>query len=125
SWNTQQKAFTSRYVTAMLKNNGTSRFAIKGANAQSGGLSTLWDGNLPPGYSPMKKQGAIILGSGGDCCNGNTNQSQGTFYEGAIFAGYPTDATDNAVQANINSVNYGGSSTGGGSGSLTPGSRIS
>lgn len=106
SWNTNQHAFTSKYVTAMLKNNGTSRFAIKGANAQSGGLSTLWDGGLPPGYSPMKKQGAIILGSGGDCCNGNTNQSQGTFYEGAIVAGYPSDATDNAVQADIAAAGY-------------------
>src|SRR4029078_10233837 len=101
SWNTQQKAFTSRYVTAMLKNNGTSRFAIKGANAQSGGLSTLWDGALPAGYSPMKKQGAIILGSGGDCCNGNTNLSQGTFYEGAMVSGYQSDGTEDAVRANI------------------------
>jgi hypothetical protein len=107
SWNSKQRPFTDKYVTAMLKNNGTSRFAIKGANAQSGGLTTLWDGALPPGYSPMKKQGAIILGSGGDCCNGNTNQSQGTFYEGAVVAGYPSDATDNAVQANIAANGYG------------------
>ncbi|WP_107101407.1 alpha-L-arabinofuranosidase B [Streptacidiphilus griseoplanus] len=125
SWNSNQRAFTSKYVTAMLKNNGTSRFAIKGADAQSGGLTTLWDGALPGGYSPMKKQGAIVLGSGGDCCNGNTNQSLGTFYEGAIVSGYPSDATDNAVQANISAAGYGGSSSGGGSGSLTPGSRIS
>ncbi|WP_225849835.1 arabinofuranosidase catalytic domain-containing protein [Streptomyces sp. HPF1205] len=120
SWNSNQRAFTSKYVTAMLKNNGTSRFALKGANAQSGGLTTLWDGSLPPGYSPMKQQGAIILGSGGDCCNGNTNLSQGTFYEGAIVAGYPSDATDNAVQANITAAGYGGSSggTGGTSGPL-------
>jgi len=106
AWNPNQRAFTSKFVTAMTKNNGTSRFAIKGANAQSGGLATLWDGALPPGYSPMKKQGAIILGSGGDCCNGNTNLSIGTFYEGAIVAGYPSDATDNAVQANITTAGY-------------------
>jgi len=71
-----------------------------------GGLTTLWNGALPPGYSPMKQQGAIILGSGGDCCNGNTNLSIGTFYEGAIVAGYPSDATDNAVQADITSAGY-------------------
>ncbi|NUS16681.1 MAG: alpha-L-arabinofuranosidase [Streptomyces sp.] len=111
SWNPNQRAFTGKYVTAMLKNNGTSRFAIKGGDAQSAALTTLWDGSLPPGYSPMKKQGAIILGSGGDCCNGNTNQSQGTFYEGAIVAGYPSDATDNAVQANINATGYGSTTT--------------
>jgi hypothetical protein len=106
SWNSNQRAFTSKFVTAMLKNNGTSRFAIKGSNAQSGSLATLWDGALPSGYSPMKKQGAIILGSGGDCCIDNRNQSQGTFYEGAMVSGYPSDATDNAVQANIISAGY-------------------
>ena len=61
SWNSNQRAFASPYVTAMLKNNGTSRFALKGGNAQSGSLTTLWDGALPNGYSPMRKQGAIIL----------------------------------------------------------------
>jgi hypothetical protein len=108
SWNTNQRAFPNKFVTAMLKNNGTSRFALKGANAQSGSLSTLWDGALPNGYSPMKKQGAIILGSGGDCCKpgGGANLSAGTFYEGAVVSGYPSDATDNAVQANITAAGY-------------------
>ncbi|WP_435208948.1 arabinofuranosidase catalytic domain-containing protein [Micromonospora sp. bgisy143] len=106
SWNPNQRAFTSKFVTATLKNNGTSRFAIKGSNAQSGSLYTLWDGSLPPGYSPMKKQGAIILGSGGDCCIDNSNQSVGTFYEGAMVAGYPSDATENAIQANIVAAGY-------------------
>ncbi|GGK67874.1 hypothetical protein Sme01_09020 [Sphaerisporangium melleum] len=105
-WNTNQRAFTSKFVTATLKNNGTSRFAIKGANAQSGGLFTLYDGTLPSGYSPMRKQGAIILGSGGDCCIDNRNQSVGTFYEGAMVAGYPSDAAENAVQANIIAAGY-------------------
>ncbi|GAQ56170.1 extracellular exo-alpha-L-arabinofuranosidase precursor [Streptomyces acidiscabies] len=108
SWNPGQRAFPNKFVTAMLKNNGTSRFALKGGNAQSGGLTTLWDGGLPGGYSPMKKQGAIVLGSGGDCCKpgGGANQSAGTFYEGAIVAGYPSEATDNAVQANITAAGY-------------------
>ena len=113
TWNPNQRSFTSRYVTAMLKNNGTTRFAIKGANAQSGSLTTLWDGALPPGYGPMKKQGAIILGSGGDCCKpgGGANLSAGTFYEGAMVSGYPSDATENAVQANIIAAGYSAGST--------------
>ncbi|MEV1178163.1 arabinofuranosidase catalytic domain-containing protein, partial [Nonomuraea sp. NPDC049784] len=108
SWNPNQRAFTSKFVTATLKNNGTSRFAIKGSDAQSGGLYTLYDGSLPSGYSPMKKQGAIVLGSGGDCCkpDGGANLSAGTFYEGAMVSGYPSDATENAVQANIVSAGY-------------------
>jgi hypothetical protein len=108
SRNQNQRAFNSRFVTATLKNNGTSRFAMKGSNAQSGSLYTLWDGGLPNGYSPMKKQGAIILGSGGDCCKpgGGANLSAGTFYEGEMVAGYPFDATENAVQANIVAAGY-------------------
>ncbi|HKT01868.1 MAG TPA: arabinofuranosidase catalytic domain-containing protein [Rugosimonospora sp.] len=106
TWNPNQRAFTNRFVTAMTKNNGTTRFAIKGANAQSGGLTTMWDGALPGGYNPMRKQGAIVLGSGGDCCATNTNLSIGTFYEGAVVSGFPSDATDNAVQANIAAAGY-------------------
>ena len=106
NWNAMQRAFSDEFVTAMLKNNGTSRFAIKGGNAQSGTLTTLWNGSLPQGYSPMKKQGAIVLGSGGDCCARNTNQSLGTFYEGAIASGYPSDETEAAIQENIIAAGY-------------------
>jgi hypothetical protein len=51
----------------------------------------------------MHKEGAIILGIGGD----NSNVSAGTFFEGAITAGFPTDATDDAVQANVVAAGYG------------------
>ncbi|MGM1064954.1 arabinofuranosidase catalytic domain-containing protein [Saccharothrix sp. Mg75] len=113
SWNPNQRAFTGDFVTAVLKNNGTTRFALKGGDAQAGDLTTLWDGPLPTGYSPMRKQGAIILGSGGDCCkpDGGANLSAGTFYEGAVVAGYPSDATEQAVQANVVAAGY---TTGGG-----------
>ena len=106
TWNPNQVAQTSRFVTAMLKNNGTTQMAIKGANAQSGSLTQLYSGALPSGWSPMHKQGAIVLGSGGDCCQTNTNASAGTFYEGAMVKGYPSDATDAAVQANIAAAGY-------------------
>jgi Alpha-L-arabinofuranosidase B, catalytic/Ricin-type beta-trefoil lectin domain-like len=87
------------FVTAMLKNNGTTAYAIKDANAQSGGLITEYSGPLPDigGYAPMHQEGAVILGTGGD----NSNESDGSFFEGAITAGYPSDATDNAIQASI------------------------
>jgi hypothetical protein len=98
---------TSTYVTAMEKNNGTTEFALKAADATAPTLNTYYKGALPPGKNPMKKQGSIVLGSGGDCCYSNNNASQGTFYEGAIVAGYPSDTTDNAVHANIVSTNYG------------------
>ncbi len=56
-------------------------------------------------YDPMRKQGAILLGNGGD----NSNSSQGTFYEGAMTAAgtFPTNATDQLVQANVVAARYG------------------
>ena len=65
---TRTSLITSKFVTAMLKNNGTTEFAIKGGNAQSGSLTTAVGRLASHGYNPMKKQGAIVLGSGGDCC---------------------------------------------------------
>jgi hypothetical protein len=103
---------TSTYVTGVLKNNGTTQFELKGGDAASGGLGSYYKGALPPGYNPMKKQGAIVLGSGGDCCPTNFNLAEGTFYEGAIVSGYPTDATDNALQANIVAAGYGSKTVG-------------
>jgi hypothetical protein len=96
----------SAFVTAILKNNGTTQFALRGADATSGSLATYYKGALPSGWSPMKKQGAIVLGSGGDCCATNNNLSDGTFYEGCLVTGYPADATEEAVQANIVAAKY-------------------
>ena len=105
--NTGDLGNNSNFVTALLKNNGQTTFALKGGNAQSGGLTTWYNGALPPnGYQPMHQEGSIVLGTGGD----NSNGSIGSFFEGVMTAGYPTDAADNAVQANIVSVGYSGSS---------------
>ncbi|RPE27674.1 arabinofuranosidase catalytic domain-containing protein [Kitasatospora cineracea] len=104
--NTANLGNNSPYVTAVLKNNGQTTYALKGGNAQSGALTTWWNGALPSrsGYRPMKQEGGIILGIGGD----NSNWNRGTFFEGAMVAGYPGDATENAVQSNVTSVGYGG-----------------
>jgi hypothetical protein len=51
----------------------------------------------------MRKQGAIILGIGGD----DSNSGGGNFYEGVMTSGYSSDATDDAVQANIVLAGYG------------------
>ncbi|MET8950945.1 alpha-L-arabinofuranosidase B [Streptomyces sp. NPDC004533] len=111
------------FVTALLKNNGQDHFALKYGNSQTGALTTTYSGPEPSvnggGYSPMKQEGAIVLGTGGD----NSNGSIGSFFEGVMTAGIPTDAADNAVQANIVSVGYGGPT--GSTGTLTPGSEIS
>jgi hypothetical protein len=51
----------------------------------------------------MRKQGAILLGNGGD----NSNGSQGTFYEGVMTKGFPPDSVDQLVQANVVAAKYG------------------
>lgn len=111
------------FVTALLKNNGQNFFALKDGNAQSGGLTTQYSGPTPtdrPGYSPMHQEGGIVLGTGGD----NSNGSIGSFFEGAMTAGLPTDAAENAVQASVTSVGYGAPGPVA-AGSLTPGSAVS
>ncbi|KAJ7031986.1 alpha-L-arabinofuranosidase [Mycena alexandri] len=94
---------TSRFITAVVKGE-PGMWAIRGANAASGALSTFYSGARPnvAGYNPMHKEGAIILGIGGD----NSNSAQGTFYEGVMTSGYPTDATENSVQANVVAAKY-------------------
>src|SRR5580693_1745291 len=94
----------SKFVTAMVNNNGTTDYTIADANAQSGGLHVEYSGPLPDigGYTPMNTEGSILLGTGGDDSNG----SDGSFFEGVVTAGYPSAATDNAVQANIVAAGY-------------------
>jgi hypothetical protein len=91
------------YVTAMLKGPSGDRFALKGGDAQSGPLEVKYDGPRPAGYSPMKKEGAIILGTGGD----NSHTGEGTFFEGCITVGDPPDEIDDAIQVNIVAAGYG------------------
>lgn len=96
---------TWRFVTAMAKGE-PHHWATLAGDAQHGTLSVMFDGpRVNATYDPMRKQGAILLGNGGD----NSNRSQGTFYEGAMTAAgtYPTNATDQLVQANIVAARYG------------------
>ena len=96
-----------QFVTAMVDGGGGNKWDLRGGNAQKGSLTTFYSGVRPgsPGsntYYPMHKQGGILLGTGGD----NGNGSSGTFYEGVMTTGYPTEATTNAVQANIVAAKY-------------------
>lgn len=92
------------FVTAMLKGNSGNHYAIKVGNAQkAGSLVTTTDGPRPAGYAPMKKQGAIILGIGGD----NSPWAGGLFFEGVMTKGYTSDEVDAAVAANIVAAGYG------------------
>jgi len=100
--NNRNLPMKSEYVTAMVKG-ATNGFALKASDASNGMLQLMYNGPRPNGYQPMKKQGSIILGIGGD----NSNSAIGTFYEGVMTSGYSTDAADDAVQANIVAAGYG------------------
>jgi hypothetical protein len=96
-----------RFVTAMVGGGGGNKWDLRGGNAQGGNLATFYSGVRPgtpqsSAYFPMNKKGAVLLGNGGD----NGNGSAGTFYEGVMTTGHPTEATANAVQANIVAARY-------------------
>ena len=98
---------TWRFVTAMADGEHD-HWRSMGGNAQKGDLHVMFDGtriiNDRSSYNPMRKQGAILLGNGGD----NSNGSQGTFYEAAMTAPgtFPSEETNRKIQANIVAAGY-------------------
>jgi non-reducing end alpha-L-arabinofuranosidase len=89
-----------KFVTAMVKGDvaGKNHWTIKNGNAQAGMLNVPFDGKRPsPKYSPMRKEGAIGMGTGGD----NSSSATGNFFEGVMTAHYSSTTADDAVQANI------------------------
>lgn len=101
------KSINWRFVTATA-DGAPHRWRSMGGNAQGGELEMLYDGgriiNPRSSYDPMRKQGAILLGNGGD----NSNGSAGIFYEAAMTAPgtFPTVETNQAVQANVVAARY-------------------
>ncbi|HEX4830106.1 MAG TPA: arabinofuranosidase catalytic domain-containing protein, partial [Trebonia sp.] len=90
------------FVSAWEENNGSTTMTLQYGNGQSGGLIKTYSGALPNGYNPMKVQGSIELGTGGD----NTSLGDGEFFEAADVSGFPSQATQSAVQANIVAAGY-------------------
>lgn len=93
-----------RFVTAMADGE-PHHWRSMGGDAQTGELKVMFDGpRVNATYDPMRKQGAILLGNGGD----NSVGSQGTFYEGAMTAPntFPTKETNQKIQANVVAAKY-------------------
>jgi len=101
------ETITWRFVTATADGE-PHHWRSMGGNAQEGELKVYYDGgrikNDRNSYDPMRKQGAILLGNGGD----NSNGSSGTFYEGAMTAAgtFPTAEVQQLVQANVVAAQY-------------------
>ncbi len=97
-------SITWRFVTATADGE-PHHWRSMGGDAQTGDLKVMFDGpRINATYDPMRKQGAILLGNGGD----NSVGSQGTFYEGAMTAPgtFPTQETNQKVQANVVAAKY-------------------
>lgn len=80
--NPQSQSLTHDFVSLSVKGR-TDGFTIKGGDATQGKWTTMYDGPRPDPkiagtcgkdgtYQPMRKQGAIILATGGDNSNGKT-----------------------------------------------------
>jgi len=97
-------SITWRFVTATADGE-PHHWTSMGGDAQKGGLKVMFDGpRINATYDPMRKQGAILLGNGGD----NSVGSQGTFYEGAMTAAgaFPSQETNQQIQANVVAAKY-------------------
>jgi hypothetical protein len=96
-----------QFATFIIKGYSGGKIALKFGDAQAGALKTQYDGPRAesaknPPY--MKKQGSIILGTGGD----GSAWSQGVWFEGAMTTGCSSDnAVDDAIQANIVAAGFG------------------
>lgn len=96
-----------RFVSVYVNGGGGNQWDLRGADATQPELTTFYSGVRPgtpdsDAYFPMHKKGGMLLGNGGD----NGNGSAGTFFEGVMTVGYPTDEAIAAVQANIAAAKY-------------------
>jgi len=96
-----------RFVSVFVDGGGGNKWDLRGGNAQKDKLTTFYSGVRPgtpnkSDYYPMSKKGGILLGNGGD----NGNGSAGTFYEGVMTSGFPTESATDKVQANVVAARY-------------------
>ena len=79
----------------------SSEYSLRAADlSKDSDLTTAYLGALP--VTNFGHKGGIVLGVGGD----NSNNSVGTFYEGAMVAGYPTNDIELSIMKNIKAVGY-------------------
>jgi Alpha-L-arabinofuranosidase B, catalytic len=103
--NSMSPSMKVQFALGMLKTS-SNKYALRMADLSTANdLTTAYDGASPKQWA---NTGGILIGIGGD----NSNNSWGTFYEGAIVSGIPatlaeSNPTDLAVMKNIKAVGYG------------------
>jgi non-reducing end alpha-L-arabinofuranosidase len=100
--NMANPSMTMNYAFGILKS-APNNYALRMGDAQQGDLTTAYDGPTPRAMTRWQMEGGIILGIGGD----NSNSTGGTFFEGAITAGRPSNETDEAVFRSVQAAGYG------------------
>jgi len=100
--NPNNPSMTMNFAFGLLKTR-PNNYALRMGDAQQGNLTTAYDGMTPTVMNRWQMAGGITLGIGGD----NSNHGSGTFFEGVITAGRPSDATDVAVYQNVQAAGYG------------------
>ncbi|MDO5443783.1 MAG: arabinofuranosidase catalytic domain-containing protein, partial [Bacteroidia bacterium] len=96
------------FLSVFVNGGGGNQWDLRGNDASIDTLITFYSGVRPHtnegsnAYYPMNKKGGMLLGNGGD----NGNGSAGTFFEGVMTFGYPSDDAINAVQKNIAAMGY-------------------
>jgi len=102
--NPSNPSLAVKFGLGFLKTDATEpagKWALRMADATTDtALTTAYQGTLP---KRPYNAGGVVLGVSAD----NSNASWGTFYEGAIIAGYPDDKTELAVLENVKAAGYG------------------
>jgi len=95
------------FVSVFVNGGGGNHWDLRGGDAATDSLIVFYNGPRPhspqsDAYYPMHKKGGMLLGNGGD----NGNGSAGTFFEGVMTYGYPSDEAIAKVQAGIAAARY-------------------
>jgi Alpha-L-arabinofuranosidase B, catalytic len=97
--NLNNPALKVPFALGFLKTN-SNQYSLRMADAQTAtAITTAYEGAPPV---TLNNKGGIVLGVDGN----NANNSFGTFYEGAILAGYPSSNADLEVLQNVRAVGY-------------------
>lgn len=111
--NPDSQSLPFQFVTAYLRG-GSQGFTLKGGDATKGLLATQYDGPRPDPkiagtcgktgtYQPMRKQGAIILATGGDF----SNSAMGKFCECRTQTLRPHDNCESTLRGTLSfNANY-------------------
>jgi non-reducing end alpha-L-arabinofuranosidase len=101
--NNNDPSMKVQFAFGVVKTSPPTSYAIRVANGNlptATALTTAWSGAGPKTWN---NSGGILLGIGSD----NSNNSFGTFYEGAITNGQPSDSTDTSIFTNVQAAGYG------------------